>query len=370
MLTAIVVAVLLLAYANGANDNFKGVATLFGSDTASYRRALAWGTLTTFAGSSLALLVAQGLLETFQGRTLVPEALTVEPAFRLAVSLGAALTILLATWTGIPISTTHALTGALVGAGWLATGGAIRFAALMSSFVVPLLLSPFLAMLLAIAIYPVFNRVCRGVGITREGCLCVGSTDSTLRPQRGGTLIVASSGITVQAGVLHDCVARYQGRMLGLDAGAVLDAAHYLSAGAVGLARGLNDTPKIVALLLATREMPSNVGLALVAIVMAVGGILSARPVAKTMGRGIVSMDPGEGFSANLVTSLLVTVASRFGLPVSTTHVSVGALFGIGTLNGTARRRAVATIMLAWITTLPAGALFAAAGYWSLRALA
>lgn len=62
MLTAIVVAVLLLAYANGANDNFKGVATLFGSATASYRRALAWGTLTTLAGSSLALLVAHSCL--------------------------------------------------------------------------------------------------------------------------------------------------------------------------------------------------------------------------------------------------------------------------------------------------------------------
>lgn len=198
----------------------------------------------------------------------------------------------------------------------------------------------------------------------------MGSTDETLRPQRDGTLIVASPCITVEAGSLHHCAARYQGRMLGLEAGAVLDAAHYLSAGAVGFARGLNDTPKIVALLLATRAMPSNTGLALVAFAMAVGGVLSARRVAETMGRGIVSMDPGEGFSANLVTSLLVTFASGFGLPVSTTHVSVGALFGIGALNGTARRQAVATIMLAWITTLPAAALFAAAGYWGLRPFA
>src|SRR4029077_9488587 len=54
MLTAIILAVIFLAYANGANDNFKGVATLFGSGTARYRTALVWATVTTLAGSLLA----------------------------------------------------------------------------------------------------------------------------------------------------------------------------------------------------------------------------------------------------------------------------------------------------------------------------
>jgi len=63
----------------------------------------------------------------------------------------------------------------------------------------------------------------------------------------------------------------------------------------------------------------------------------------------------------------MVTAASRLGLPVSTTHVSVGALFGIGLVNRTARWRTVLTILLAWVTTLPLGAalaavVFAAAG--------
>jgi PiT family inorganic phosphate transporter len=54
-------AILFLAYSNGANDNFKGVATLFGSGTARYRTALAWATVTTLAGSLLALALARGL---------------------------------------------------------------------------------------------------------------------------------------------------------------------------------------------------------------------------------------------------------------------------------------------------------------------
>jgi PiT family inorganic phosphate transporter len=103
---------------------------------------------------------------------------------------------------------------------------------------------------------------------------------------------------------------------------------------------------------------------------MAVGGLLNARRVAETMSRKITRMSPGQGLTANLVTSLLVTVASRFGLPVSTTHVSVGALFGIGTVNGTARWRTVLTILLAWGTTLPLGAALAAASYAALRAFA
>src|SRR5215831_7153787 len=126
-LALIAFAVLFLAYSNGANDNFKGVATLFGSGTATYRTALAWATATTLAGSLLALLLARGLVETFRGKGLVPDAVTTQPAFLLAVSLGAALTVLLATWTGLPVSTTHALTGGLVGAGLLAAPGQVRF---------------------------------------------------------------------------------------------------------------------------------------------------------------------------------------------------------------------------------------------------
>lgn len=65
-------AVLLLAWSNGANDNFKGVATLYGSGTTTYRKALAWATLTTLAGSLLTLVLAAGLVKTFSGRGLVP----------------------------------------------------------------------------------------------------------------------------------------------------------------------------------------------------------------------------------------------------------------------------------------------------------
>ncbi|MGH7947351.1 MAG: inorganic phosphate transporter, partial [Opitutaceae bacterium] len=74
MLSAcIFAAVCFLAYSNGANDNFKGVASLFGSRTCSYRTAISWATVTTFAGSVAAVFLAEALLKKFSGKGLVPD---------------------------------------------------------------------------------------------------------------------------------------------------------------------------------------------------------------------------------------------------------------------------------------------------------
>ncbi len=70
----------------------------------------------------------------------------------------------------------------------------------------------------------------------------------------------------------------------------------------------------------------------------------------------ITGMNDGQGFSANLVTGLLVIFASRLGMPVSTTHVSCGSLFGIASVNGQGRWDVIGQILLAWVTTLPMGA--------------
>jgi PiT family inorganic phosphate transporter len=364
----IVFAVLFVAYSNGANDNFKGVATLFGSGTCTYRQALAWATVTTLAGSLLALYLASGLVESFKGRGLVPDDVTRQVGFVLAVSLGAALTVLLATVTGLPVSTTHALIGGLVGAGLLAAEGAVQFDSLGTSFVLPLLFSPLLSILLTVAVYPVFRWARRTSGVTSTTCVCIGTAYEEVCPQADGRLMLVRTGMVLDVGEARRCRERYQGHVAGVEAGRLLDAAHYLSGGAVGFARGLNDTPKIVALMLAAEALPAVWGLSLVAVVMAVGGVLNARRVAETMSKKITRMNPGQGFTANLVTSVLVAGASRLGLPVSTTHVSVGAIFGLGVVNGAARWHIVLSILLAWVTTLPIAAGLAAVVYLALSA--
>jgi PiT family inorganic phosphate transporter len=306
------------------------------------------------------LLLAEGLVSAFKGKGLVPDAVTTQPAFLMAVASGAALTILVATLSGLPVSTTHALTGGLVGAGVFAAPGEVRFTALGQSFLLPLLLSPVVALLLTVLIYPVFRLTRRRWGVVSRTVVRVETGYEEVTALPDGSIQIVKTGTTLEAEATRPVVERYHGTMLGVPAGPVLDGLHYLSGGAVGFARGLNDTPKIVALLLAGEAFPPNVGLALVALVMATGGVLNARRVAETMSRKITRMNPGQGFTANLVTALLVTCASRFGLPVSTTHVSVGSLFGIGVVNGTAQWKMILTILLAWVTTLPLGACLAA----------
>ena len=122
---AIVLAAALLAYANGANDNFKGVVTLFDSASSGYRKALHWACWNTLAGSVAAIWLAHRLTHAFSRKGLVPDSVVAAPTFLASSSLGAAATVLLATHLGLPISTTHALTGGLWGAGLVHAGGSL-----------------------------------------------------------------------------------------------------------------------------------------------------------------------------------------------------------------------------------------------------
>jgi PiT family inorganic phosphate transporter len=189
--------------------------------------------------------------------------------------------------------------------------------------------------------------------------------------QPGSTLAMstAAPALTFSIDEQRNCNERYAGTMLGLRAQSIMDAAHFLSAGVVSFARGLNDTPKIVAMLLLWTAFDIRWGFLAVGVAMAVGGLLNARKVAETMSHKLTGMNHGQGFSANLATGILVTLASVFGLPVSTTHVSVGALFGIGLTTRQANLGVMAGIVLSWVITLPCAALIAASAYFVLRSV-
>ena len=364
-LTVLFVATLFLAYSNGANDNFKGVATLFGSGTTNYKAAIAWATVTTFAGSITSLFLAETLLKNFSGRGLVPNELAASPQFVLAVGLAAGLTVMLATVTGFPISTTHGLVGALVGAGLTAVGMNVNFATLGTLFFLPLLASPLVAVGLGVVSYVVARGLRVKLGVQKEWCVCVGEVVHLVPiPQPAGLLTLAPVTVpNISTGPVEQCRQQYKGRFLGGSVQRGLDFIHFLSAGSVGFARGLNDTPKIVALLLVIKTFDIKFGMLLVAVAMAIGGLLNAKRVAITMSKRITPLNPGQGFTANLVTSALVILASRFGLPVSTTHVSVGSLFGIGLITREANVRVVTNILLSWVLTLPIAAVLSAMIY-------
>ncbi len=315
MLILLIAAVGVVAFANGANANFKGVASLYGSGTTSLWVALLWGTAATFAGSLVAVYLASGMMTSFSGKGVVDDGLVASPNFLAAIALGAAATSLLANRLGFPVSTTHALVGAIVGAGLAGSGGTVNFSPLWKNFVFPLLFSPLLAFVFGVVVLSLFQSM-------------------KLAPNRSNRF---------------------------------LNAAHFMSAGTASFSRGLNDTPKMAALLMSVPNFSATTAALFVGLLIAVGAMVDARRVAETLGKKITGMTPGQGFAANLVTSLLVTTASLHSLPVSTTHVSVGSMLGIGAVTSQTRWRNVGYVFLAWVTTVPCAGLFAAAAYYLLQ---
>ena len=221
-LLLIFVATLFVAYANGANDNFKGVATLFGSQAASYRQAICLATITTFAGCIASVFLAAELVRAFSGKGLVPDAVAASPQFLLAVAIGAGCTVILATVLAFPVSTTHGLTGALVGAGAMAAGRDLNLNVLGSTFLLPLLLSPLVAVVLTIVSYQLLRRVPARLGLDRASCLCAGEevvaapvvvmvrTSAALAPQQQQRM-----ALTMALGSMQACQQRYPGRLWG-----------------------------------------------------------------------------------------------------------------------------------------------------------
>ncbi|MEO8747100.1 MAG: inorganic phosphate transporter [Rhodanobacter sp.] len=359
MTIVLLITVLLLAASNGANDNFKGVAALYGSRTVTYRMGLGWASVTTLAGSLCSVWLAQALLATFTGAGLVTADIAAQTAFALTVALGAAITIAMAAWCGLPVSTTHALLGAMVGAGWVAVGTNLHFASLGQVFLLPLLVSPIIAIVPAFLIAPLLRRWVVGHQQGRTECLCI-EHDALVTPEG----LMSRESLVLHSGTLAECVERDEQTLARIRGFGMVDTLHFLLAGAVGFARGLNDTPKIAALLLPISTLDGHTAVAAIAAAILMGGLVGARRVARTMSDKITQLDLCAGLAASLTTALLVGTASFNGLPVSTTHVSVGALAGAGASGqGRVDRQVMKGILLSWVVTLPIGAVFGALLY-------
>lgn len=360
--------VVALAFANGTNDVSKAIATLVGSGVTNYRTAIWWGTLWTVAGAGTAALVASAMVKTFSNG-LIQTSTALLPTVTLAVLIGAIAWVLFASRTGLPVSTTHALTGAIVGAGLIAlSGGGLIWVAIGKKIALPLFLSPFLALTVSVIVHPAI----RLLAAKWEGrCLCVmpasralvaidahGTTRTLFQATGFGQPVIAVPSQCDRAGL--------RGMVVGLDS------IHWISSGLASFARGTNDAPKIVAMLLlgsATAAWPSSfVEMAAfggVAVAMGLGSYYGGLRVTEVLAEKVTRMDHTEGLSANLTTSTLVLTSGWFGLPVSTTHVSSSAIIGIGLLKGVqaVRWNTVRDMVLAWIVTLPAAAFLASVTY-------
>ncbi len=339
----------ILAAANGANDVSKGIATLVGSGVSDYHRAVIWGSIVTLAGCIAAAFASQALVATFSGKGILQMPVT-DPRFLLAVAGGAIGWLIIATRTGLPVSTTHSLTGALVGAGLVKAGmSGITWQTLGAKVALPLLASPVMSLLLLLAILPLLRPLFRRV---ERYCLCVEET-TWVTPE--GATFKSMPHLEVAPTSCSTAVARVT----------PINTLHWLSSGATSFFRGLNDTPKILALgvgVAATLGIGSFGFYLIVAVAMTLGSLIAGFRVTRTLAEKVTPISHENGVAANLATSILVGLASRFTLPVSTTHVSSGAIIGVGISRGgkEIRWKTVGEMLLAWVVTLPVAGVLSA----------
>jgi inorganic phosphate transporter, PiT family len=351
-----------IAYANGANDVSKGVATLVGGGVANIRRAISWGTLCTGVGAVTGAFLARAMVQTF-GKGLLHANVHATVAAAISTIAGAALWVALATHKGLPVSTTHAIVGSISGVASVTYGlGGVNWVGLGGKIALPLLLSPAVSLLLTSVLLRVFRSFASG---ETGDCVCLELASSVATVSGPELALRASVAPTVHVAT---CAAS-QHAVFGI----TINHLHWLTSGGTSFARGLNDAPKMVALVLGAAALvgavsnPPLVYFIAVAVGMVAGSWLAGRKVTDVLAGEVTRMNDREGFIANLVTAVLVGPGAALGLPMSTTHVASGAIIGIAGRNGEMDRRTVRDMLMAWIITLPAAALLGIAVFLILR---
>jgi PiT family inorganic phosphate transporter len=340
---------------NGGNDVAKGVATLAGAGVTRFRTAIAWGTITTLAGCIVSLALAERMTKLFtSGIVAAPPTAN----FTISVLAGATTWVGLATVLRLPVSTTHSIVGALVGAGVVYQMDAVAWNSLIQRVVVPLLLSVVVAYLLSAALSRLLNRRSVAVASTRPPQQRLLVLEADLRPGDGGFTVCDDE--TCPAEACNDQTCPPVGPPA---ADGAVTMAHWVTSGLTGFARGLNDAPKIVAIgavALVPATLTLHQVLAAVAAAMAVGSVVAGIRVARRLSCDVVRMTHHEGFTANLSTAVLVGIGAGYGLPMSTTQVSVGAIAGLARTNlDRLNSRTLRDFAVAWLITPPFAATVA-----------
>ena len=336
--TASLIAVLILAvvfdYINGFHDTANAIATSVSTRALKPEYAIVLSATANFVGAltgtAVASTIAGGLvtpLPAGAGADVIdPNQLVV-----MAALIGAICWNLLTWRLGIPSSSSHALIGGLLGASIAGGGlGTVQGAGVFNKVIVPLVSSPIagfaIAFALMVAIYWLFRRA---------------------RPAR-----------------LNERFRRLQ----------------VVSAGFMAFSHGSNDAQKTMGIitlaLFSAGIIPSRAIVPLPVILLAataisLGTMAGGWRIIKTMGQGVVKLDPVHGFAAETTAATVILVASHLGMPVSTTHVISTAIMGVGSVD---RPKAVrwglaGNIGLAWVLTLPASGAVAGAAFVALHAI-
>lgn len=392
-----------MAWNIGANDVANSMATAVGARAITFKQAVIIAGVLTFLG---AILVGSHVTETIKGNIVNPcvigDSHTMLLGF-IASLLAASFFVTLATWKEMPISTTHAIIGALVGFGLVAGGETCINWMKLGEIAASWVLSPIAGCILAFIVFKIIVKLIFSrknpvesakvvgpaiIGVTVFLILTSLFTNTNVGPMLGITELYLSIAFSAVGGILSwfvTCIPfrKIRGRSPE-DYETVELLFRRLQIGTscfVAFSHGANDVANAIGPVAAVLSLSTGDGnlnaiqavpeylLALGGIGIAIGAVTWGHRVMKTVGGRITSLTNTRGFSVDFGAATTVLIASNLGLPISTSHTVVGAVIGVGLARGFAAidLRVIRKIIYSWMLTVPLAAFFSAIIFIVLR---
>jgi PiT family inorganic phosphate transporter len=318
----VVITALIFDFTNGFHDTANAMATSIATGALKPRTAVALSAVLNLVGAFLSVEVAK----TISGGIVDDAQIT--PAIIFGGLVGAIMWNLVTWYVGLPSSSSHALFGGLIGAAWVASGvDAIHFVKVVDKVLVPAIVAPLVA-----------------------GLVAAIATIVVYRLKKAADPRVSHTGFKV---------------------------GQVASASLVSLAHGTNDAQKTMGIItlalitsgsLAPGSGPPTWVIVSAGLAIAAGTYLGGWRITHTMGRGLTTIEPAQGFAAQTSTATAILASSHLGFALSTTHVASGGIMG----SGLGRDRhgvnwgTMGKMAAGWLFTLPAaGIVGALAGKWA-----
>ena len=400
---------LYMTWGIGANDVANAMGTSVGSGAITVKQAIIIAAIFEFTG---AFIAGGNVTATIRKGIIDPSSIVNNPEIlvfgMLAALLAAAIWLMIASTRGWPVSTTHSIVGAVIGFAVAGIGiDAVQWGKvgmIAASWVVSPLLGGIIAFLLMMSIRRlILNTENPFQSARRWGpayVFLVGFIISLVTLFKGlkhlniELSVQMSFVVAIIFGLILAAICWYLINKIKVDESADRDF-HFASvekvftpmmiftACAMAFAHGSNDVANGIGPLAAVVSIVQSGGevaqkselplwiLVLGGVGIVVGLATMGYRVMQTIGSGITQLTPSRGYCATLAAAATVVLASRTGLPVSTTHIAVGAVIGVGLARGIGAidLRVIGGIVVSWVVTLPVGAVLSALIFFTLKGI-
>jgi PiT family inorganic phosphate transporter len=378
-----------MAWNIGANDVANSMASSVGAKAITIHQAIFIAAIlnilgATFIGAHVTDTIRKGIVST---QILSDPNLALIGA--LSALLAAALWVSFATWKSLPVSTTHSIVGAMIGFGIMAGGPGVINWSKLGAVVMSWIISPIFSLVIAFVIFKIIVRFI----LSREqalaaairlsplfiGITCLVVILSFLFKTPLGARLSVGTPMALMLSLALSAALGFLGKLLihrfllrkgNKSVEEIFRRIQIGTACYMALAQGANDVANaigplaVIYFLVKTGSVGDKVPVPIFLLLFGGVGIacgiwMAGSRVMTTMGTKITTLTNTRGFSVEFAAATTVLVASKMGLPVSTTHAAVGGVMGVGLARGieAVNFRIVLQIMLYWILTVPAAAV-------------